>query len=94
MYLNVQHNILFSHNEGNEHKCEDLRTKNINRGKAMEMSVNTSRPRQEQGGDNEHKCEHLKGSKQKKTRNHFETKSTNMGKAMNMSMNTLRPRHK
>jgi hypothetical protein len=33
MYLDVQHNLLFSHNEGNEHKCELLKTKNINRGK-------------------------------------------------------------
>jgi hypothetical protein len=66
MYLDVQHNLLFSHNEGNEHKCEHLSTKNINRGKAMDMSVNISRPRQKQGGDNEHKCEHLKESNQKK----------------------------
>jgi hypothetical protein len=47
MYLDVQHNLLFLIMKGMNTNVNTLGSKTSIGGKAMEMSVKTSRPRQE-----------------------------------------------
>ncbi len=69
MYLDVQHNLLFSHNEGNEHKCEPLRTKNINRGEGNGDECEHLRTKTKIRGRQRTQVQTPQGIKTQKTKN-------------------------